>query len=305
MFSHIRRVLCGLTLIACSAGLAFRAQNSPFIGVVLQGQLGNQMFQIATAYAYALDHHLQLYVPSLSKQTKWGVPVNRETMFRRVCGKDYPYWPRAAYHEPRFGYEPLPSCVNRQIIGFFQSEKYFAHHRREILDLFAYDQKDIDLVQERYPQLVTEPHLVGVQLRSYLREDVSESHPTYGREYFRQAMSQFPPECLFVVVSDRIELAKRILSDLPHRMLFVEKQSYYHDMLVLSLCQDFVLTNSTFGWWGAWLSEAPNKRVITPSPWFGPAYAELDTKDIVPESWEIIHCPQAILDPKTAPPEAF
>ena len=58
----------------------------------------------------------------------------------------------------------------------------------------------------------------------------------------------------------------------------------------MSLCRDFIIANSTFSWWGAWLSKSMNKVVCAPDPnkWFGPNNAHLDASDIMLEDWTVI-----------------
>ena len=56
----------------------------------------------------------------------------------------------------------------------------------------------------------------------------------------------------------------------------------------MSLCQNNIIANSTFSWWGAWLNQNINKKVIAPSKWFGPLKINHNTQDLIPEAWEII-----------------
>ena len=42
----------------------------------------------------------------------------------------------------------------------------------------------------------------------------------------------------------------------------------YHDLYLMSQCSDFIIANSSFSWWGAWL--ANKGEVIAPKKWFGP-----------------------------------
>ena len=73
------------------------------------------------------------------------------------------------------------------------------------------------------------------------------------------------------------------------RFLVAEGNDSYTDLCLMSLCTDFIIANSTFSWWGAWLSKSMNKTVCSPDPsiWFGPNNAHLDTSDIIPEDWTI------------------
>lgn len=55
-------------------------------------------------------------------------------------------------------------------------------------------------------------------------------------------------------------------------------QEDYH---LMSLCRHFILSNSTFGWWPAWLNALPDSMVISPSLHFW------DNQDILPAHWSI------------------
>jgi len=55
---------------------------------------------------------------------------------------------------------------------------------------------------------------------------------------------------------------------------------------MMSQCSDFIIANSTFSWWGAWL--ANRGRVIAPKQWFGSNNAHLNIKDLYCEHWETL-----------------
>jgi hypothetical protein len=53
----------------------------------------------------------------------------------------------------------------------------------------------------------------------------------------------------------------------------------------MSLCSDFIIANSTFSWWGAWLADTG--KVVSPKKWFGTNLIHNDTKDLIPSTWEV------------------
>ncbi len=75
--------------------------------------------------------------------------------------------------------------------------------------------------------------------------------------------------------------------DFLDNFLFVEGNTDYEDLSLFSMCRNHIISNSTFGWWGAWLSPNDDKKVIAPKTWFGPGVGH-DTKDLIPEEWTTI-----------------
>ncbi|NGX26938.1 MAG: hypothetical protein K940chlam6_00865, partial [Chlamydiae bacterium] len=61
---------------------------------------------------------------------------------------------------------------------------------------------------------------------------------------------------------------------------------YIEDFYVLTFCKGFIISNSSFGWWAAWLSTFPDKKVIVPTPWFALPYKDKKIcKDRFPKGW--------------------
>ncbi len=110
-------------------------------------------------------------------------------------------------------------------------------------------------------------------------------HPVQNMNYYMKAIKQMPKDSIFLIFSDDISWCKANFPDVPEKFIFVEGNADYEDLLLMSLCKNNIMCNSTFSWWGAWLNKNPNKKVIAPSVWFGPAYANHNTEDLYCEGW--------------------
>jgi hypothetical protein len=86
----------------------------------------------------------------------------------------------------------------------------------------------------------------------------------------------------FFIFSDDIEWAENNIK-LEHPIVFVKhnsQQQAFEDLRLMSNCRHHIIANSSFSWWGAWLSNSEYKIVITPGIWRskGPAM-------FLPKSW--------------------
>ena len=72
------------------------------------------------------------------------------------------------------------------------------------------------------------------------------------------------------------------------RFIITKSDSPYHDLHLMTQCDDFIIANSTFSWWGAWLCKNPFKDVVYPHKWFGPHNSNKSTVDLFPKTWRIM-----------------
>lgn len=233
----------------------------PYITGKLSGQTGNLCFQIAAVSALAWDHGATAYFPDLQYY-----PDDFSHVFFR-CNLTPPSTIISGIAQEVF---PLPYKNKLRIQGFFQSEKYFAHQRQKILALFAPSEPDLVYIKTKYTWLLNQANTVGVQLRYYRRE-VIEGYPQYGIQYLEKAMAYFPSDTLFIISSDNIEFAKQNIPIWVQNVYFLENESPYITLFLLSMCKHNIISNSTFGWWAAWLNQNPEKIVLCPSYWTEPS----------------------------------
>ena len=271
------------------------SEEKPYVTANLYGQLGNNLFQIATAYALAWDNGAEPIFPDLRWQKKYNIPFNSQHVFFRCSSKSLPMHCSKLWKEQSYRYIPISYQPNMCIDGYFQSEKYFAHHRERLLELFAPHPNDLDYIEKKYQKPLSHPCSVGVQIRFQHEDPKGVLHIQYGRDYLNKAIEYFPKDALYIVSSNNIAFAKKQMPSHGLNVIFLEGESYHIDFFLLSLCDHNIITNSTFGWWAAWLNQNPDKMVICPRQMLSPT-AKPDSKafsldshfsfeDLWPKDW--------------------
>jgi len=247
-------------------------------------QLGNNLFQVATASALAWDNNAVATFPDLLVGKDNPSSSYNHIFFR--CNTYSPKKISGNWQEPGFDYHPIPFKPNIQISGYFQSERYFRHHRKRLLELFAPHPDDLSYMQTEYQWLMDHPNTVGVQIRYYYYDDpTGVVHIQYGKDYLEKAMRHFPETALFVVSSNNLDFARENMPKWAKNVFYIEREPHFIDFFLLSFCKHNIITNSSFGWWGAWLNQNPNKIIVAPRLWVNPAAKDLPTHDLFPKSW--------------------
>lgn len=229
------------------------------------GRLGNNLFQKAAAIGYA---------------TRYGLDYD-------LIGGIRNGYAQHCYNITELGHhfnDLLPPASNdrRSVMlnGYWQSEKYFAHCREEVLKAFGFNWMPV------FPETCA----IHVRRGDYL--NYPDKHPVVTKSYIDMATTYIRRQTgvnHFLFFSDDIEWCKQYAKEDRgvETFDFSESRTELEDLELMSSCQHQIISNSTFSWWAAWLNQNPDKVVISPSKdnWFGPGNAHLDTKDIIPDSW--------------------
>jgi len=111
-------------------------------------------------------------------------------------------------------------------------------------------------------------------------------HDVTSGAYFAASMDSLAPATdKFYVFSDDIEWCRTNLRRGNKDIEFITRERGESDMehlLVMSKAKDFIISNSSFSWWAAWLGSAKNKRVLRPFAWTTNNSGEL----VYPADWE-------------------
>ena len=243
--------------------------------------LGNWMFQYAAALSYGEEVAVwPEHVEFLEKFQRYPELFSAVRILESI--------PEGVvhYHQPIFGYSPLPEKDGADLMlwGYYQSEKFFKN-AQEIRARFRVPPSREATLRSRYGEWLSRPNVTGISVRrgDYMRKP--QHHPFVGKQFFRDAIDQLPACDDFIVCSDDLPWCKRFFSAaFPRkRFLFIEGEDVLNQLYIHTLCQNNIISNSSFSWWGAWLNENPTKRVLAPSLWFGFALYQ------DPHAWQDIY----------------
>lgn len=234
------------------------------------GRFGNWYMEACTAIAYALRHGLDFSMPQQKNDPFWN-PIYA----KHLIDPNYnPSLQEVHLWENGHHYQELPfneAWRNQNIIieGYRQSEKYFKDFRKEIIALMAYPYEKKDGVVS-----------VHVRRGDYLH--LTNKHPQITKEWYEKAMGEFFGYT-YKFFSDDIDYCRR---EFGHRddCEFSTNDDIERDFIEMQCCEHFINSSSTFSWAASWHSQSENKVIITPKLWFVEGY-ELDTSDIIPETW--------------------
>jgi hypothetical protein len=253
------------------------------------GRLGNQMFQFAALKGIARQRGFEYCFPSTQNKNECTdhqlfnpfklastsqlnvqfIDASRPTVIEETF----------SFNERLFN--ECPDWVSIQ--GYFQTEKYFKHIRDELLKDFEFRDEILEPCREMMDQFDTAPIALHIRRTDYITDP---NHTALGLDYYKEALKQFDNGEV-IVFSDDPEWCNQqeLFSD--DRFLIAEENTNYVDLCLMTLCSGHIIANSSFSWWGAWLSNS--KQVVAPSGWFkGSDNEHLDTKDIIPETWIVI-----------------
>ena len=276
------------------------------------GFLANQMFQYAAIKGIASHNKMEYMIPEDHEmQLASGFEMKNATEIRGFLGDPRVRDGRGAPVSCQFRMEEgfhfdeelfnNPPSGDVSLYGFFQTDKYYKHIWDEVLEDFTF-KPDILGPCKEFRDTV-EGRVVSVHVRrgDYLQN--AANHHNLSNEWFKEAMDEFD-DVTYLVFSDDIEWCKTQDMFSGDNVMFSETEDgkvitrdgrwesknmdHWYDLCIQSLCDDHIISNSTFSWWGAYLNNSKDKKVVAPSKWFGPNNAHLKTKDLYPEGWKVI-----------------
>jgi len=177
--------------------------------------------------------------------------------------------------------------------GYWQSEEYF----KDIASTIMNDLK-ITAPQDRR-NLVLKDQMahcesVAIHVRFFDKPNEKNRGNNVDPRYYDKAIAEVEtkiPNAHFFLFSDSPSYALKLLPIDTKRITVVDINDgdamAYADLWLMSHCKHYVIANSTFSWWGAWLSNNPEKIVISPGRVRG-SDTEWGFTGLIPEDWKVI-----------------
>lgn len=173
--------------------------------------------------------------------------------------------------------------------GYWQSEKYFYQNRNLIRQIFSNPKSVSEDIRE-YGKKLSKYKSVSIHIRrgDYVTNpETLNVHGICSLEYYYKSMDYIvskEKEAHFFIFSDDLRWVKEnFQSNHSFNLVnFEGNSSPTEELWLMSQCKHHLIANSSFSWWGAWLSQNPQKMVIAPKKWFN---KNLETKDLIPNKW--------------------
>ena len=258
-----------------------------------RGQLGNQMFQYAALKGIASWKGYEYIFPNHNEVVDDGIGNKlRIELFDAFKVNHSQYGlirsPRTIQESHfHFDSELFDTCPDDAcLVGFFQTPKYFDHIQDQIRKDFEFKDEYVESCKELIDEF-DNPVALHIRRGDFLIN--SGNHYNLSLSYYENALKEFDDDRQVVIFSDDPDWCyeQELFAD--DRFLISDKDNgAYNDLYMMTQCSDFIIGNSTYSWWGAWLCTNPKKVVLYPDKWFGPNLNN-STEDLFPNDWRMIN----------------
>jgi len=230
------------------------------------GRLGNQLFQLASTMGLAETHGARVVFPVWEYEQYFETPIPHGDMQTQVVEERF-------FHHHDWD---IPGDCD--LLGYLQSEKYFGTQRLKLKPSFVQECKAAFDIFQR------ETICIQVRRGDYVgNPGYYQLSPTF---YLDALVSHFPKwqDYNLLITSDDIEYCRTTFEGLPNAY-FSSANSDIQDLALASACDHFIISNSSFGWWCAWLGEKPHSKIIHSGHMYAGKLARKEIKDYRPARW--------------------
>ena len=293
--------------------------NHPKIIPRIFGGLGNQLFCYAAARRLALVNNAELVLDDVSGFVRdhdyqrryqldhFNIPCRKATpverleplsrvrrFLKRAMSRRLPFEERSYIQQEGIDFDPRLLVVKPRgtvyLAGYWQSEQYFKDVEpaiREELRIIP----PTDEINRAMAERIRGCLAVVVHVRFFDAPQEQGMNNAPG-DYYAHAvarMESLAPDAHYFIFSDQPAAARDRIPLPEDRITLVSHnqgdENAYADLWLMTQCQHFIIANSTFSWWGAWLAANPAKQIIAPGFEMREGKMAWGFYGLLPEEW--------------------
>ena len=283
------------------------------------GGLGNQLFCYAAARRLALVNNAELVIDDVSGFVRdhtyqrnyqldhFNIPCRKATAYERLepfsrarrfvkrkWNQRLPFAQRIYIQQEDNDFDPRLLQVKPlgmlYLEGYWQSEEYFKDVeetiRADLQIIPPSDTKNLAIASR-----IRDCLAVAVHVRFFDAPTDAGINNAHGDYYTRAVakMEAIAPGAHYFLFSDRPAAARASIPLPDERLTCVSHnqgdENAYADLWLMTQCQHFIIANSTFSWWGAWLSSSKDKVIYVPKYKKLAGEGSWGFDGLIPESW--------------------
>ncbi|MBZ1350117.1 alpha-1,2-fucosyltransferase [Alcaligenaceae bacterium LF4-65] len=285
----------------------------------IRGGLGNQLFAYAAARRIALVNNAELVLDNVSGfkydhtyqqqyhldrfniKAALASPQDRFEPFSKVrryvkrwINRRIPFEKRRYIQQQGNAFDPRLLTIRPRgdlhLEGYWQSERYFQDIEDVIrVDLNIQSPEDNENIQ--MSENIRSCDAIALHVRFFDSPDIVGGNNATS-EYYKKAlaaMQERVPTAHYFLFSDDIVAARALIDLSEHQITVVSHNpsdaTAYADLWLMTQCKHFIIANSTFSWWGAWLSAYQDKIVIAPGFVIQGSKTAWGFDGLLPDSW--------------------
>lgn len=234
------------------------------------GRLGNQMFQYALLTGVAKRRNFEVLIP---EDLMLGFDLTAGMVPRLELEHGRPIYRErgAAFHFDDGVFDCAPGT---DFFGFFQSYRYFKNAEAEVRREFTFVEAVEGYAAEWMAKIrafATGRPCIAVHARRGDYMHFGGRFTPFTDTYFQRAKKAIEAnDSVFVMFSDDPSWLQNNYHG--EDIFFLDEPDEFVSLSVASKCDHIICSASSFSWWAAWLNRSSAKRIVIPSPWFGPSY---------------------------------
>ena len=263
--------------------------NKDIVSCYIGQDLGNHLFRIAATLDYAKKYNKVAIFQSDNDVVKnrWDELFCKKVDIINII--DMKPIKFEYFNELKHGdvYKEIPKFHNNlMLIGSFQSYKYISNKTRSKMRELVYsNEKYMYNAYDEYNKIkeTFQDDLDRNFVSIYVKKDSGLPNDYYTNAY-KMICELEQDKKHIVVFSDDIEWCKKNLK-INNDQYFASFDNKCIELIVMSMFYNNILSNSTYGWWGAYLCNHNEKAVVVPEKWISNGSV---TGDIMLPEWKSV-----------------